>query len=696
MLAGDLTTDIVEVGSECCTIPMVAEDTDQSCEVVFIDASLPDIELLAQGVDRSAEIVMLNPEETLIDQVSNYLSSRKRVSAIHVISHGRSGELHFGNQVLDAETLKQDADRIEGWNQSLTRGADILIYGCDVASETKGQNFVSLLAKLTGADVAASVDRTGSLTHDANWVLENHIGRIESSLAINDSARSRYRQTLNVTVNAKGSTGEEIAQLLIDDSVVAEWTVSTETQSFVYETNEAIQANRVKVGFTNDLYDFNTKFDRNLIVDKITIDDEFFESESERTFSTGNFVAGQGITPGFATGETLYVNGTFQYDQDPPLYGGISFDDRFWSKNPNAVAETQFGNLNLTTDGEDEAILWTDFDGKAGERYRLFGSATRRADGVGFGQAGRAAIGFDFFDENGNEIGEQFAEINEGFPFFEAFVDVPDGTAYSTIWIWVEHTGDERTATARINNIDITQVLASDTTPPTVELLDDNVVVTEETRQLRFALRYTDDTELVNPGSIFVIEPDGTNRGTNVFFLSGTNTEKPAELTYEKNRFGQLTSEDNGEYTLVLRGDSLRDRSGNAAPEQVLGTFVVDIPERGPDVTPPNVEFFAFGSQIPQLNQPAFNLEITDDESGLDLSSDNLVRVVGPNGEDQPTRRFSGAPTFNGVNISLAFTGNPEQPLTTGEYLVFAIADRIRDDAGNSLPDSLLGTFTYT
>jgi hypothetical protein len=44
----------------------------------------------------------------------------------------------------------------------LTQGADLLLYGCDVASTETGRDYAGLWAELTGADVAASKDATGA------------------------------------------------------------------------------------------------------------------------------------------------------------------------------------------------------------------------------------------------------------------------------------------------------------------------------------------------------------------------------------------------------------------------------------------------------------------------------------------------------------------------------------------------------
>ena len=85
---------------------------------------------------------------------------------------------------------------MQSWSQALTDDADILLYGCDVASGELGQAFVQMLGQLTGADVAASDDLTGSSALGGDWTLEFSTGSIESGLAFGQSVRDAYTSIL--------------------------------------------------------------------------------------------------------------------------------------------------------------------------------------------------------------------------------------------------------------------------------------------------------------------------------------------------------------------------------------------------------------------------------------------------------------------------------------------------------------------
>lgn len=62
----------------------------------------------------------------------------------------------------------------------MTGSADLLLYGCDIAAGDGGRQFIAQLARATGADVAASLDDTGTARLAGNWLLEAAAGAIET------------------------------------------------------------------------------------------------------------------------------------------------------------------------------------------------------------------------------------------------------------------------------------------------------------------------------------------------------------------------------------------------------------------------------------------------------------------------------------------------------------------------------------
>ena len=121
-----------------------------------------------------------------------------------------------------------------------------------------------------------------------------------------------------VQVDASGSVGDEAFDLVIGGEIVASFALQgTQQQSFVFDSTAVITADEIRIEFTNDLMNSAEGTDRNLIIDKITIDEEVFETESPFTFSTGSY-SEFGLAPGNWQTEYLHTNGFFQYSSLSP------------------------------------------------------------------------------------------------------------------------------------------------------------------------------------------------------------------------------------------------------------------------------------------------------------------------------------------------------------------------------------------
>ncbi len=122
-----------------------------------------------------------------------------------------------------------------------------------------------------------------------------------------------------ITIDAAGASGFETMELLIDGEVVATFNnVASEQTTYTYRADSSILADQVRIQFTNDVYDPANNVDYNLFVDRLTIDDRIFQTEDPSVFSTGTWLPGDGVQPGFGRGDTLTNNGFFQYTETPP------------------------------------------------------------------------------------------------------------------------------------------------------------------------------------------------------------------------------------------------------------------------------------------------------------------------------------------------------------------------------------------
>ena len=711
MLAADAGTaaEIATTNVDSSITAVVSEQTALKQSIVFIDSDLKDSEILLDGLSSANEIVLLDPTLDAIDQITSVLSQRSNLAQVHVVTHGQSGAVLLGNQQINEQTLSARGEQVRSWSNSLTADADILLYGCSTGQGRAGTQFVAQLAKLTGADVAASSDLTGHRFQGGDWEFELQTGHIESLVAFDVVSRNRFQNTLNITVNATGQRGEEQFELLVDNIVVRSWVATDSPQSYVYGTSEPIQANQVEVRFVNDLYEPENGIDRNLTIDNIVIDGVAYESESSTTFSTGTWLSTDGVTAGFGRGDVLHANGSFLYDVRPtePL---VWCGENWTNDNPRSDTFVDIAENELVISSDESASVWRTEEMEAGDVYRFTVDAYKQfftSSSAAGSQAPFASVGIDFRDAQGNEIDELIIETNSTDPSVTAtareFV-APDGTAFATLWAWQGDSPEGARTDLRIREVSIEQIdLSDDTTPPTAEFNPDNtipLVFNNADDSLSFVNRYTDDVRLGTPAQVRVTGPNGydqiavafTGDGNGITQINTLHGIFPEQQGTPTRDWG---SQDNGEYTVILEPNSLSDQAGNVTPGQILGTFTVSIGDET-DSVPPTARLRNTTSQVNAQGEAQFLLVYQDNVGPVSFANDGLptVTVTGPGGYEAGVNGFAGGPG-EGANETIEAFVLPPGPngYVAGEYFVSLNEGRILDESGNAAPAGLLGSF---
>ncbi|MGH6649416.1 DUF4347 domain-containing protein, partial [Aquabacterium sp.] len=189
-----------------------AETSSVRLELVFVDASVPDAEQLVallQGQNdagRTLEIHWLDAQSDGVSQITEVLKGRQGIDALHLIGHGDGEGMQLGNDRLDGAGLNLHMGDLASWGGALSADADLLLYGCDLASSSAGRALVDNLALLTGADVAASTDATGSALLGGDWTLEYQDGRIETSVAMAAPGQASWQHLLSITASTTAET----------------------------------------------------------------------------------------------------------------------------------------------------------------------------------------------------------------------------------------------------------------------------------------------------------------------------------------------------------------------------------------------------------------------------------------------------------------------------------------------------------
>ncbi|MEB3254749.1 MAG: DUF4347 domain-containing protein, partial [Synechococcaceae cyanobacterium] len=138
---------------------------------------------LASALEAQAvPVLRLDPRRDGLDTLLQRLAAGGvRFDRIRLFSHGGDDRFRIGRQTISSTTLGRYRDRLESLGRFLSEEGDLLLYGCDLAASSRGQRLIEQLAKVTGADVAASDDLTGAGIQGADWDLEVHSGAINAA-----------------------------------------------------------------------------------------------------------------------------------------------------------------------------------------------------------------------------------------------------------------------------------------------------------------------------------------------------------------------------------------------------------------------------------------------------------------------------------------------------------------------------------
>ena len=119
-------------------------------QIAFIDRSIADWETLLAGLNEDIQVVILDPSTDGLLQIAESLRGTNSVSAIHIFSHGSSGEIMLGDAVLNSGNLEQYNAALATIGNALTATGDILLYGCNVAQGEAGLQFIESWGRSPG------------------------------------------------------------------------------------------------------------------------------------------------------------------------------------------------------------------------------------------------------------------------------------------------------------------------------------------------------------------------------------------------------------------------------------------------------------------------------------------------------------------------------------------------------------------
>ena len=233
-------------------------------EIAFIDRGVDDLATLLAGIRPDVEPILLSNDEPAPRQMARAVQGREGLEAIHVIAHGRPGEVSFGAGALSVETIAEHSDDLAQVGLALGDG-ELRLWTCQTAGGERGAAFADALARMAGVQVAASTQLVGAAARGGQWALDGGSGNavplsaegaavypsvMTTSTTVNDNNTSTdytiSTTTANATINLNNSSG--------DDSVTTDGSGSTTVNANNSTGDDAIDivnASAVTVNLNN-------------------------------------------------------------------------------------------------------------------------------------------------------------------------------------------------------------------------------------------------------------------------------------------------------------------------------------------------------------------------------------------------------------------------------------------------------------
>ncbi|WP_271597220.1 Ig-like domain-containing protein, partial [Bradyrhizobium sp. CCBAU 45384] len=214
-------------------------------EIAFIDRGVDDLEMLLAGMRPDVDAIVLSNEEPALGQMARVLKGRGGLQAIHIIAHGKPGEVSFTGGTLTKEGVQASGRDLAQIGLTLAPDGQIALWACHVASEeAQTGDLVTSLAAACGARVAATSGKVGHASKGGIWHLDS-----AAPSPVTDRAMHAYQGVLD---NGNGTTVDNLNVLdaiKTNDTNGVEYIYWSDISTFLATSTNATQTVTIQQAF---------------------------------------------------------------------------------------------------------------------------------------------------------------------------------------------------------------------------------------------------------------------------------------------------------------------------------------------------------------------------------------------------------------------------------------------------------------
>ena len=168
-------------------------------EIAFIDPGVSDLDTLLRHLRPEVDAIVLDRARSAPAQMAEVLRGRNSVAAVHVIAHGRPGELSFGSGAVSLDNLDAHDRGFAEIGRALDQDGALQLWSCNTGAGASGLAFVQRLADATGSAVAAASHTIGAAALGGRWQLDARSRAIDVAAPLSAEGTSAYPDLLGPT-----------------------------------------------------------------------------------------------------------------------------------------------------------------------------------------------------------------------------------------------------------------------------------------------------------------------------------------------------------------------------------------------------------------------------------------------------------------------------------------------------------------